>query len=264
MATLQDLKTKRSTEKRKVTQAFNGLIIRAAEGYDDNLESQLKKLSHAFSGFVTAHDAYAAGLEREASAAGHDLHADYAGLDDYFKEVESNLRRGQAEVNFAKARFEFEDDWEHYRVIRSQVLKAFLPLDGKTVEQIQRDEGAKVLHDSIKPKVTKFEKNFNDLFLGSLKELKKACGPVRKSLDEEKASVGFDAEEDDNENILNVFRKLTTAVRAQELDAEEKKVATQASGAKPAPIKLEKVENLPYFMLKVIVRCHQLISMDLE
>ena len=51
-----------------MTQAFNGLIIRAAEGYDENLETQLKKLSHAFSGFVTAQDAYAAGLEREASA----------------------------------------------------------------------------------------------------------------------------------------------------------------------------------------------------
>ena len=246
MVTLEDLKTKRSTEKRKVTQAYNVLLSQAADGYDEDLENQLKKLSHALTSFVQAHDAYAAGLEREASAAGHALHADYIGLDDYFKDVEVKLRRGRAEVNYVKAREEFEDDWEHYRVIKGQVLKALNPINGKTVAEIQADEGAKVLHDRLKPKVAKFEKNFNDLFLGSLKEFKKACQPLRKNIEEEKAKFGFDAEEDDSENIMHAFSKLTAGVRAQDVAAEEKKVAIRGNDNQPAPIKLEKVENLRF------------------
>ena len=246
MVTLEDLKTKRTTEKRKVTQAYNVLLLQAADGYDEDLENQLKKLSHAFTGFVTAYDAYAAGLEREASAAGHALNGDYIGLDDYFKDVESKLRRGRAEVNFIKAREEFEDDWEHYRVIKGQVLKALNPFNDKTVAEIKADEGAKVLHDRLKPKVEKFEKHFNDLFLSSLKDFKKACQPLKKKIDEEKAKIGFDAREDDSENILHVFSKLTAAIRALEVDAEEKKVATRGNDNQPAPIKLEKVENLRF------------------
>ena len=64
MVTLNDLKMKRTTEKRKVSTSYNNIINRlAGGGYDEELVDMMKRLTHEFNSFTTAYHAYADGLD---------------------------------------------------------------------------------------------------------------------------------------------------------------------------------------------------------
>ena len=101
MVTLEELKVKRAIEKRKVTNIYNSILAQTAEGFDVELETQLMKLAAEYSGFVTAHNAYAAGLEGQgAAAAGHALHTDYVNLDAYSTEMDKRYRNACYQVTY--------------------------------------------------------------------------------------------------------------------------------------------------------------------
>ena len=72
MVTLNDLKMKRTSEKRKVGTSYNNIINRLTLGngaYDEELVDMMKRLSHEFNSFTTAYHAYSDGLDKEGAYA---------------------------------------------------------------------------------------------------------------------------------------------------------------------------------------------------
>ena len=149
MATLEELKVKRANEKRKVTNVNNSILAQVTEGYDAELETQLRKLATEYTGFITAHNAYAAALESGgASTVGHAQHNDYLALEAYFNEMDKWHRNARHQVTLVKAKEEFGDNWDAYRRGRN----CLAPVKEMSEAQLREIDGAKVLLDSIVPR----------------------------------------------------------------------------------------------------------------
>ncbi len=244
MVTLEDLKVKRATEKRKVTSVYNSILAQVTEGYEEELENQLRKLASEYSGFIAAHNAYAAGLESKgASVAGHAQHNDYLGLETYFAEMDKKVRNARYQVTFVKVREEFEDDWDAYRRGRNRLIKLLQPVKDRSDAELLEFDGAKVLLDSANPQLVKFEKNYHDLY-GSLKDFKKASRAASKNSDDILASLGYDAGEDDLHDLETTANKLASAV--MKIENKEKEVKCEVAKSTPAAVKLEKIEAFKF------------------
>ena len=244
MVTLDDLKVKRATEKRKVTSVYNSILAQVTEGYEEELENQLRKLASEYSGFIAAHNAYAAGLESKgASVAGHAQHNDYLGLDAYFAEMDKKFRNARYQVTFVKVREEFEEDWDAYRRGRNRLRKLLQPVKDRSDAELLEFDGAKVLQDSANPQLVKFEKNYHDLY-GSLKDFKKASRAAGKNSDDILVSLEYDAGEDDLHDLETTANRLASAVR--KIEDKEKEVKSEVTKSTPAAVKLEKIEAFKF------------------
>ena len=73
------------------------------------MQNQLGKLASEYTRFITAHNAYAAGLEsKRVSVAGHPQHIDYLSVDTQLTEMDKSFRNARFQVTFVAQEFKFE------------------------------------------------------------------------------------------------------------------------------------------------------------
>ena len=247
MVTLNDLKLKRTTEKRKVSTSYNNIINRlAGGGYDEELVDMMKRLTHEFNSFITAYHAYADGLDKEGAAVtGHAHHADYQGQEAYFDEVSKKVSTANFKINLTKAKQETEELLGSYQDDRASLTSKLDSVKNKSVEDLMESHEVKALHDEVIPQVRSFEETRLKL-IKSFRVLTRACEAATENLDVVKTKMGYDAVDEDLVNINTAARKLVAALQQQEKAEKLAKQKLETKATSTAAVKLEKIEAFKF------------------
>ena len=253
---LDKLKTARSNKKRAVTVSYNILERKDILGTGNIDQDTYDRLKTEFSIFTASHDDYMSAIEKTDN---HEDNADWKTSAAYLSEVEAKLDDVKLKVEIVKARLKFEEDFDDYRTKRSQVENVTSQFNEDSEDDLRRNGKACIFLENLERLHPEFQKR-HDILRKSHIAIKRACEKGKRDLRLEEEAIGYNVDDD-----LGKFEKaimfLQGIVRSETLqkekeEAEMTRVQAQqeresrerrdTAGNKPAPIKLEKVENLKF------------------